>query len=220
MPDTIPVLLVDPDASRLAPEVESAEPRLRITPAHGLAEARAHLSGTSFDAIVAAADLPDGNPLRLFELGIVLPPVALRAETQEKANEAERAGARVAFAGVPNPRVIAAVASWMGGGAREAPPREASGDAGAAPEAGPLSSLLPPIRDAMARVVHEINNPLAVIAGNAQLARELLAAAPDDPMLPDALRDIEAAATDVAALMSEVTSVRRQVEAALQNGAA
>ena len=219
MPDALALLLVDPDADRLADEVEAAEPRLRVTPCAGLAAARAHLSGTPFDVVIAAADLPDGNPLRLFELGIVLPPVALRTETVEQARDAERAGARVAFAGVPNPRVIAAVASWLGGGLRETMPPEASGD-GAADAAPPArEEVLRPVRDAMAHVVHEINNPLAVISGNAQLARELLAVVPDDESIPEALRDIEAAAQEIAALMSAVTAVRRQVEAALGEAA-
>ena len=207
------LLLVDPDADRLATDVQAAEPRLRVAPATSLAAARAHLSGSAFDLVLAASPLPDGDPLQLFELGIAVPPVVVRAATAERAREAERGGAWMAVAAPPDARLIAALALWHA-------PREAA----AAPEPpaapAPLGgedavAVLRSTRDALARVVHESNNPLAVVSGNAQLARELLNAAPGDPAIAASLLDIQDGADAIAALMAEVTALRREVEAAL-----
>ena len=86
----------------------------------------------------------------------------------------------------------------------------------AAPPAGASGAgeELGRVRDELSRVAHALNNPLAVIAGNAQLGLELAAALGADEALVEVLRNVEAAAAELEALFDEVAGLRALVDRA------
>lgn len=206
---TLRLLLVHPDADALAPAMEAAADGLAVTACETLVAARAHLVGTGFDGVLAAGALPDGPTASLLELDVHLPPFLVRVDDASAQAEAERAGAALAFVAAPDPRVLAAVALWRlepaPGEAPPAPPPPA-------PPAG-HSEVLRDVSDELAHITHSLNNPLAVIVGNAQLARELYAAAPEDAMLGESLVDMEAAAKELIGLVENVQAIRRRIDA-------
>ena len=81
----------------------------------------------------------------------------------------------------------------------------------AADEAPGLSGeLISALRDAMSRVNHEINNPLAIISGNAQL---LLALGTDlDPDLLEPIQDIEEASHRLSTSLRKLVELRNLLE--------
>ena len=82
------------------------------------------------------------------------------------------------------------------------------------------AEALEAVRAELGRVAHALNNPLAVIAGNAQLAGEVARAVPTDETIADALRAIGDAAAELEALFADVAGLRALVERALEaNGA-
>ena len=220
-------LLVDAEAIRLAEPMEQAAEGLRVTPCTRLDAARAHLVGGSFDAVLAASELPDGSALTLLDLdgSVSLPPLLVRADSAERAANAEQAGAQMGFVAKADPRVLAAVLAWYA--RAHAPVRdtpEASEAPLAAPEAGggqaAALAFLGPLQEEMAHLTHALNNPLAVIAGNAQLARELIDMAPADDMVRSSLDDIAAAVQDLVGLVDAVNALRRRIAGAIDGGEA
>ncbi|MEL6614606.1 MAG: histidine kinase dimerization/phospho-acceptor domain-containing protein [Bacteroidota bacterium] len=223
------LLFLDADAVRLGGPLSQAVAGLRVTPCTSLVAARAHLSGTAFDAILAAADLPDGPAISLLDGPLALPPMLVRAASDARATEAEAAGARLGFVDAGDPRVLGALVAWSFGlhapddDALASGAPEASGETdpdptvgASAPEAATdVQAVLGPIRDEMSRITHDLNNPLAVIAGNVQLVRELMAVAPEDEMIPTSVADIGIAAGELVALVDQITALRRQIDAAL-----
>ena len=89
--------------------------------------------------------------------------------------------------------------------------REGGGEA-AAP-------VLGEIREELSRVAHALNNPLAVIAGNAQLALELARATPTDETVVESLDAIHKAAGELEALFAEVAGLRARIDRAIDGGA-
>ncbi|HIG76204.1 MAG TPA: hypothetical protein EYQ24_16985 [Bacteroidetes bacterium] len=206
---TLRLLLAHPDADALAPAMEAAAAGLAVTPCDTLVAARAHLVGTGFDGVLAADTLSDGPTASLLELDVHVPPFLVRVDDATAQAEAERAGAALAFVAAPDPRVLAAIALW-----RLEPTVEASDPSPAAPaEAAGQSEALREVSNELAHITHSLNNPLAVIVGNAQLARELYAAAPEDAMLGESLVDMEAAAKELISLVEDVQAIRRRIEA-------
>ena len=83
---------------------------------------------------------------------------------------------------------------------------------------GEAGGALAEVRDELSRVAHALNNPLAVIAGNAQLGLEMASAIPTDATITEALGAIRDAASDLEALFSDVAALRRVVERAIEDG--
>lgn len=71
------------------------------------------------------------------------------------------------------------------------------------------------LRGELSRVAHALNNPLAVIAGNAQLGLEMAKATGADASVTDAFETIGAAASRLEALFAEVGGLRARVDRAL-----
>ena len=80
-----------------------------------------------------------------------------------------------------------------------------------APAASGGGDGLARVRDELSRVAHALNNPLAVIAGNAQLGIEMARATGADETVIDALDQIQAAAGELEALFGEVAGLRALV---------
>ncbi|WP_412067486.1 histidine kinase dimerization/phospho-acceptor domain-containing protein [Rubrivirga sp. IMCC43871] len=80
------------------------------------------------------------------------------------------------------------------------------------------AEALAEVRDELGRIAHSLNNPLAVIAGNAQLAKEVAGSVPTDEMIVDAIASITDAAAELEALFAEVAALRAVVDRAMHGG--
>lgn len=218
-PSTFSLLLVEPDAAGVAPQVEAAFAGLRVTACGTLLAARAHLAGTAFDAVLTAAELPDGAATELLALGetIGLPPVWVRAETPGAAQAAATAGAAAAFVAPADARSLAAAVAIHGalwpslGDAEPAAPAEPPPQAESSTESPDAESPDGEIAHALQKLAHDLGNPLSVVVGNAQLLRELLRGSGDETVL-SSLDDIEAASGEIRDLIAEVRELRLRVE--------
>lgn len=68
--------------------------------------------------------------------------------------------------------------------------------------------LLETIRMTAATIKHEINNPLAIVSGNAQLLLELADSSEVDPDMLRSIQDIDEAARRIAASLDKLTVLR------------
>lgn len=83
---------------------------------------------------------------------------------------------------------------------------------GVPPSEGAVREELGALRAELGRVAHALNNPLAVIAGNAQLGLELAAALGTDEGVVETLEGIREAAAELAELFGEVSALRARVD--------
>lgn len=74
-----------------------------------------------------------------------------------------------------------------------------------------LAARLRRLSDEVGRLYHDVNNPLAVISGNAQLLLDIGAAEGLGPDLMDSIADIETAAQRLADVMQRVRALRDDV---------
>ncbi|PAP77189.1 histidine kinase dimerization/phospho-acceptor domain-containing protein [Rubrivirga marina] len=79
-----------------------------------------------------------------------------------------------------------------------------------------LVATLNALRGELGRVAHALNNPLAVIAGNAQLGLEMARATGADESVTEALETIGTAAGELERLFSEISGLRARVDRALR----
>jgi signal transduction histidine kinase len=191
------LLLVAPDADHLARTC--APGPCRITPASGLPTARALLSGHRYACVVVSAG-EDGwlDEIRdlVGRLGGGTEVIAL-----EGSDPAHLSG------------LLRELASAENGALPPEPTAPAS-----APRPGSTDALLGSLRDDMAHVVHALNNPLAVISGNAQLGAEIARSLAADASIVEAFVEIEAAAQQLGGLFADVTRLRLRIEDALREG--
>lgn len=232
-------LLVEPDAgraARVAEALSAAEPGRAVVRCGTLAAARAHLAGTPFDAVWVADVLPDGSGLTLLELReplrLAAPffvltdrPDAALAETSRAAG----AAGCLAHDDLDAPfvlRAMAAAGQRCGGAPTGGLPTGGDGAATGVPDLGApgalaglgsarAQALLDALRAEVGGVVHAANNPLTVIAGNAQFLLELARASEMDPALARPLEDIEAAGHQLAAALARLSDVRQRLADAL-----
>lgn len=66
--------------------------------------------------------------------------------------------------------------------------------------------------DQLSRVIHDINNPLAVISGNAQFLAELSGVMPLDPMILKALEDINEAVLTLNERLTQLVHLREELK--------
>ncbi len=189
------LLLVDSDAAAVAERLAPLVPHARVTPASSAVAARAYLAGGAFDA-VACHDASDAATLQA--LADVL---GLGVAVQTYAEERDLANA-LAPRLTPSPETAV-------GAPDEAPRRLADADVRAALEA---------VRDELARLAHALNNPLAVIAGNAQLGREIALATGADAEVTQALESVDAAAGTLGAMFREIGALRTHIVRLLDDG--
>lgn len=67
----------------------------------------------------------------------------------------------------------------------------------------------------LARAVHEVNNPLAIISGNAQMLTELIRGGHVDAELEKSVTDIEEASRVLAERLAQLASLRETLTSAL-----
>ena len=92
-------------------------------------------------------------------------------------------------------------------------PDRLSGATGATPP-GDSQAALDEVAGELSRVAHALNNPLAVISGNAQLGLEMARATAADEMVVEALQSIAEAATRLEGLFSDVAALRARIDRA------
>ncbi len=170
----------------VGPDAEAIVARLagvvEATPAPSRLAAEAYLAGAAFDTVAIAAG-PDADAL---------------------ARLAGRLGARVVRYDSAESLV-----------ARFAPAVASSAAAPALPaavSAADARGALVEVRDRLAELAHALNNPLAVVVGNAQLGREVARATAADPDVIAAFDGIDAGAAALGELLGDLTALRRALD--------
>lgn len=210
------LLLVDGCAEQLAGPLERCLGAVQVTACSSAAAARAYLSGTHFTGILVSETLPDGSGLDVARLCRVLAPqteILVRTEPGADARQAFEAGASSVTACQPEPGPLSAfVAEALGIPAFAAAP---SAGIASAPLQRPATAVLGELREEMARVAHALNNPLAVIHGNAQYVLELAQALGLDETMVAPVRDIEEAGGRLSELFAEIAALRQRIDVAM-----
>ncbi len=176
---TVHVLLADPDAERLAERL--GRPDVELTPVATAAAARAYLSGSVFDAVAVQERLDDG--LSALAAGLGVP----RVFTFDTADALER---------------------WVDASFGQKGGIATAVRAAADPATGSVQEELAALRDEIGRVAHDLANPLAVVAGTAQLGREMAT----DAETAEAFADIEAAAGVLAGRLADLAALRLRLD--------
>ena len=224
----VTLLLVETDerrAERMEQRLNGTLPGLVATRCGTLASARAYLAGTAFDAVCTAHELPDGPGAALAELRDALglrAPVFVWTRNGVTANgtaSARRRGAGAAcyvLSGDDEVEAAAAIGRALGGGCAGA--RKDGEDGMAAsrrPASEEVAGLLDALRTETGAVAHAINNPLTVIAGNAQFLGELARMGGLDPAFARSVEDIEAAAQQLSEALGRLAALRQRIAASL-----
>lgn len=182
------VLLVHPDA---AAWLQGHTFRDEVTPTEGARSARAYLAGTAFDLVLIGPGVEGAEAISALRDVLGLSTVI------EHVADASDALARLETS---SPPTLARPTT--------APP-QAPPVGQAAPNA---ASSLDRLADELGRVAHALNNPLAVIAGNAQLALEMAAALGTNESIVESLQAIRGAASQLEELFAQVAGLRAMVE--------
>lgn len=186
---------MDPDAAgvaaRLAPLLADAAD-VSVTPAPSAVAARAYLAGAAFDA-VAVRDAADAAALQALA-GVLGQPLTVHVYADE-----------------------AGLAEWLR--ARLGPPAATASGASPPVATDAARAVLEEVQQELARLTHALNNPLAVVAGNAQLGREMALATGADAEVVDALDGVDAAAAALGALFDEIGALRARIGRALEGDA-
>ncbi|MFN3597009.1 MAG: hypothetical protein ACK41D_07035 [Rubricoccaceae bacterium] len=210
------LLLVDGRAEQLAGALEHYLGAVQVTPCTSSAAARAYLSGTHFTGMLVSDVLPDGSGIEVVRLCRMLAPhteVLVRITPGADSHEAFQAGASSVTACLPEPGPLSAfVAEALG---IPAFPDAMSVAMPAGVPRPAAAALLDEVRGEMARVAHALNNPLAVIHGNAQYVLELARALDLDEAMVAPVRDIEEAGGRLSELFGEITALRQRIDAAM-----
>ena len=194
------VLLVHPDADDW---LRPLGPTADVTTVGTAQAARAYLAGTAFDLVLVGAGVEGAEAI-----GALRDVLGLSTAVETVAD-------------------AAALAERLGGGrpsgasATGSPPSSATSASGPGAAGGPGAGADGPlvrVRDELGRVAHALNNPLAVISGNAQLGLELAGALGTDEAVVDALRSIGEAAAELEALFADVAALRALVDRGLAGG--
>ena len=97
------------------------------------------------------------------------------------------------------------LAGWLQERVGGAPPVESVGQ---------TNELLDEVGDELSRIAHALNNPLAVIDGNAQLGLELARALGADASITAAIEDIQRGSRELASLFAEIAGLRARIDQA------
>jgi len=216
------LLLVEGDearADRMERHLNAHIAGLVATRCTTLAAARAYLAGSTFDAVCIADELPDGAGMALVEfcdgLG-VRPPLFVRSGTHPPAAgepHAVKAGPACYTLPADEAAAAAAVGRALRGSGGAVVREEAA--APAAEERDEMAGLLEALRCETGAVAHAINNPLTVIAGNAQFLGELARVGALDATLIRPVEDIEVATQQLNEALIRLATLRQRIAASL-----
>lgn len=213
VPASRTLLLVEPDAQRaerMEQHLTLALPGLVTMRCGTLASARAYLSGNAFDVVCTAEELPDGSGPALLAfrdaLGLRAPVFVWPRINGPEPIRAPAVG--VGYVRLDGADVEEAAAAI----GRALTLRE---DIARLDWGGDALGLLEAFYDETGLVAHAINNPLTVIAGNAQLLGELARLNGMDPALARPVADIEAAAQQLGEVLKRLAVLRQHLAVAL-----
>lgn len=219
LPDGMSVgagLFVSPDAEQFCEKLEGILPGVNLTYATSVMAARAHMAGTPFDVVVVDSAVAEDAAawIALVETASDLKSsrhVLAIAPGDVAAEQARAAGANEAFvhpvpADVIADHVVHALGLSLFDGI--------SGDGALAETVEAANDDLEAIREELGRMAHALNNPLAVIHGNAQYVLELAQALELDDCVVAPLRDIEEAGSQLATLFRAIGDLRHRIGSA------
>ena len=190
-----PLLLVGSESARLA-ETLASDGGPDVTSVDTVAEARAYLAGTAFDAVAVQAGLEGAEALGALAAGLGVPRGVL--VFGDAADLAARLGAHLGRALAPATPLSPAAA-----------PGPADVPSGIPDD---VRAALDGLRDELARVAHDLANPLAVVVGNAQLGAELARVFGADEAIGQAFADIEDAGGALAARLGQLAALRARLD--------
>lgn len=184
----------------------------RILHATSIAETRSILEGTVVDVILAARTLKDGNSEEL--LGFIrrtFPEITVVVHLARK-NEEEQvqldAGAAACIGSdeleVKSEHLPIRIFDWHWRHLREEQQKAVEHQA-------EHKEMLRNIRGAVSRIYHEINNPLSIISGNAQLLIELGNASDMEDDLLQPIRDIEEASRRIGQILQDLSHLKTMI---------
>lgn len=199
------VLLVEGEskrAARIADELRGHLADLEVRHVRSLAEATRALARDEVDLIVAAPSMSDGGAERLLDMFVDQGPIFVYVPGGADAEELERGHPRlldcVGIEGEASPRFRSAV-QYL----RAVQRLKAAG-----PSADLPSDVLRRVRQTISRVNHDLNNPLSIISGNAQLLRELVRTLDPDGDLVQPIQDIEEASLRVSGILRRLVELK------------
>ena len=181
------LLLVSAVGDAVGEEVRRALSQIDVTVATSDTAARAYLGASAFDVVVVTASMPGET-----------------AETLEGLVASLGRVSRV-VSGAPDSGLGDWLAERLSLGTAVSPEAAAS-------SATEQAAALAFVSAELARIAHALNNPLAVIDGNAQLALELSKALGVDASVIAAIEDIQGGSRNLAALFSDLSALRSRLE--------
>lgn len=212
----ISLLLAEPDpfvAEFIEQRLRRTLPALAVTRCDTLAAARAYLSGTVFDAVCTAAELPDGSGLALLDVLSTLQAGVPSFVRTGEVTAGQIADAAACFALETDDSAFAHMEYQLGclAGTHQNGVGLVGSEEPVAPEPIEAAGWLEALRLETGVVAHAINNPLTVITGNAQLLREMARTADLDPMVAKPIEDIEVAAQQLSGALERLAALRQQL---------
>lgn len=212
------MLLLDGDDARIdeiADLMQALLPSLTVEHVRRVEEALAFVERTAYEVILAGHELPDGTSLDLLDAlhdaTVQVPVVVIgRGAGHGEAVSVMKAGAvdyiqrdeEAGLRALPL-RLLEAMRRYQQRQRQDAQRRQQE-----------QADLLQKVRRTVSHVNHEINNPLSIISGNAQLLVELGKMMDLDADLMQPIRDIEEASRRVADSLKRLAEVKELIPAA------
>jgi FixJ family two-component response regulator len=187
---------------------------------HTVAEARMLLSEVTFDAVLVTYELPDGNCFdvlsSLLDAAILVPVVVLTPYGhKDAALAAMKAGASDCIQKELDQRHLEVLPERLSEAMqRHRMVRQAAERSRRREQV----RLIDTLRATVAAVKHEINNPLAIISGNAQLLLELARMMELDEEIVKPIRDIEEASLRITDSLDKLNGIKDLVNRDQLNG--
>lgn len=203
----------DADAVLLEQALQQKMPEADLHRACTLAEAETLLKEIAFEAVLVNDELPDGDCFDFFEclatMGHLLPVIVLTQYGHEDmAISVMKAGASDCIRKELDQRHLDGLPARL----KEAQQRhEVELKAAEQVRHQDRKQLIDTVRMTLASVKHEINNPLAIISGNAQLLLELSRMMELDEDLVKPIRDIEEASLRITDSLDKLNSIKELI---------
>ncbi|GAB5519222.1 MAG: hypothetical protein RhofKO_14730 [Rhodothermales bacterium] len=209
------IVIADDEAwgDDLAHHFEAVLPVVNSTVVLSVDEANVYLSASAFDVVFVGTQQPEAWEDEVYDafierwaakvpLVLITPQVRTRGVV-----EALRAG----FVEVFETDEVMQGSAGLGYRVLEAMQQVPTERQGTATE--PSHALLHAIREKASKVHHDVNNPLAIISGNAQLFLELSTILGADEDLVQPVQDIEAASVRMAELLRGLLEIKQMAQA-------
>ncbi|GAB5534274.1 MAG: hypothetical protein Rubg2KO_05230 [Rubricoccaceae bacterium] len=181
------LLLVSAKGDVQGDTVRRTLPQLDVTVATSDTAARAYLGASAFDVVAVSEAMPDAIASTLESL------IASLGRTSR------------VMAGAPEDGLV----EWLDDRLSLETARDARAVASSTLE---QDDALAFVSAELSRIAHALNNPLAVIDGNAQLALELSKALGVDASVISAIEDIQGGSQTLAALFSDIAALREHLD--------